>query len=87
MMCAFPTCQQPGYRCEADHIVPFDQGGPTQRDNLALTCRRHNQAKATGTGWSYQHNPDGSFTWTTATGHHYTNPASRPWRDPAPPES
>jgi hypothetical protein len=78
-VCAFPTCQQPGYRCEADHTVPFDQGGPTRRDNLALTCRRHNQTKTTGTGWSYRHNPDGSYTWTTATGHHYSSTPNRPW--------
>jgi Domain of unknown function (DUF222)/HNH endonuclease len=49
--CAFPTCQQPGYRSEPDHTIPFDQGGPTTRNNLALTCRRHNRAKA-GTGWT-----------------------------------
>jgi hypothetical protein len=78
-VCAFPTCQQPGYRCEPDHTIPFDQGGKTRRDNLALTCRRHNQAKATGTGWHYRHNPDGSCTWTTATGHTYTGPMNRGW--------
>ena len=76
--CAFPTCQQPGYRCEPDHIVPFAQGGRTRRDNLALTCRRHNRAKA-GTGWRYRHNPDSSYTWTTATGHTYTSPPNRRW--------
>ena len=54
--------------------MPYDQGGPTRRDNLALTCRRHNQTKSTGTGWTYRHNPDGTYTWTTATGHHYTDP-------------
>ena len=69
-VCAFPTCNQPGYRCEYDHIVPFADGGRTRRDNLALTCRRHNRVKAR-TGWRYRHNPDGSFTWTTATGHSY----------------
>jgi Domain of unknown function (DUF222)/HNH endonuclease len=79
--CAFPTCQQPGYRCEPDHTIPYGQGGPTTRRNLALTCRRHNRAKA-GTGWSYQHNPDGSYTWTTATGHRYSGP--RPQHDPPP---
>jgi Domain of unknown function (DUF222)/HNH endonuclease len=79
--CVFPTCQQPGYRCEPDHTIPFQQGGRTRRDNLALTCRRHNRAKA-GTGWSYQHNQDGSYTWTTATGHHYTSPGNRPWTRP-----
>jgi Domain of unknown function (DUF222)/HNH endonuclease len=77
-LCVFPTCQQPGYRCEPDHTIPFNQGGRTRRDNLALTCRRHNRAKA-GTGWTYRHNPDGSYTWTTNTGHHYTSPTSRPW--------
>ncbi|HEU5269734.1 MAG TPA: DUF222 domain-containing protein, partial [Jatrophihabitans sp.] len=77
--CVFPTCQQPGYRCEPDHTMPFGQGGPTRRDNLALTCRRHNRAKATGTGWTYRHDPDGTYTWTTPTGHRYTSPASRPW--------
>ena len=69
--------------------MPFAQGGRTRRDNLALTCRRHNQTKTTGTGWSYRHHPDGSYTWTTETGHHYTHPPTRPWTskgdDPAPP--
>ena len=27
-VCAFPTCQQPGYRCEPDHTVPYNQGRP-----------------------------------------------------------
>jgi len=80
-VCAFPTCHQPGYRCEYDHITPYAERGPTNRRNGALTCRRHNQAKA-GTGWSYRPNPDGSFTWTTATGHRYTSPASRSWPTP-----
>jgi len=71
--CVFPTCNQPGYRCEPDHTIPYAQGGKTRRDNLALTCRRHNRTKA-GTGWHYRHNPNGSYTWTTATGHAYTSP-------------
>jgi hypothetical protein len=83
-VCVFPTCQQPGYRCEVDHTLPYNQGGTTTRRNLALTCRRHNQAKA-GTGWTYRHNPDGSYTWTTNTGHHYTSPATRPWSTDDPP--
>jgi hypothetical protein len=79
-VCVFPTCNQPTYRCEPDHTIPYNHGGLTRRDNLALTCRRHNQAKA-GTGWTYRHNPDGSYTWTTGTGHRYTGPATRPWSD------
>jgi Domain of unknown function (DUF222) len=34
-VCAFPTCNQPGYRCEPDHTIPYAQGGATRRDNLA----------------------------------------------------
>lgn len=82
-VCAFPTCNQPGYRCEYDHIVPFGSGGGTRRDNLALTCRRHNQAKA-GTGWSYRRNRDGSFTWLTPAGRRYTKPAGWAGKDPPP---
>jgi len=82
-VCVFPTCSQPGHRCEPDHTIPFDQGGRTRRDNLALTCRRHNQTKTTGTGWTYRHNPDGTFTWTTPTGHTYTNPPPASRRQPA----
>ena len=73
--CAFPTCNQPGYRCEYEHIVAYADGGTTSRQNGALACRRHNQAKAR-TGWSYRHNSDGSYTWTTATGHSYTSAAA-----------
>jgi hypothetical protein len=83
-VCAFPTCNQPGYRCEYDHTMPYGTGGPTNRRNAALACRRHNQAKA-GTGWSYRHNPDGSYTWTTNTGHRYTNPVPSPWAETAKP--
>jgi HNH endonuclease len=82
--CAFPTCHQPAHRCQPDHTIPFHQAGPTRRDNLALTCPRHNRAKTTGTGWTYQHNPDGTFTWTTPTGHRYTGAATRPEDDPPP---
>jgi len=75
--CAFPTCNQPGYRCEYDHIQPFAAGGRTTRSNGALACRRHNQAKAQ-TGWSYRQGRDGSFRWQSSTGHRYRG-GGAPW--------
>jgi hypothetical protein len=76
--CVFPTCNQPGYRCEYEHIRPFRLGGRTCRANGALACRRHNNCKIK-TGWSYEPNPDGSFTWITATGHRYrSHPSGLP---------
>ncbi|MDQ1742931.1 MAG: hypothetical protein QOE23_1270 [Pseudonocardiales bacterium] len=65
-VCAFPTCNQPGYRCEYEHVTAFGRGGRTCRSNGALACRRHNLCKA-GTGWRYRRNSDGSFTWIDDT--------------------
>src|SRR3954451_10153946 len=77
-VCAFPTCNQPGYRCEYEHIIPYSKGGSTCRCNGALACRRHNQCKL-DTGWSYCRNPDGSFTWTTSTAHHHPSTPTIQW--------
>jgi hypothetical protein len=35
-----------GYRLELEHIVPLARGGPTVPENLALSCRACNLAKA-----------------------------------------
>jgi hypothetical protein len=77
-VCAFPTCNQPGYRCEYEHTTPYAQGGSTCRCNGALACRRHNQCKL-DTGWNYTRNSDGSFTWTTGTDHSYTSAPTIQW--------
>jgi len=85
-ICAFPTCNQPGYRCEYEHIQPYRAGGTTSRRNGALACRRHNRTKAAGTGWHYRRNPDDTFTWTTDTGHSYTSGRRTMWSgEPQPP--
>jgi Domain of unknown function (DUF222) len=88
-VCAFPTCNQPGYRCEYEHTVSFSAGGSTCRCNGALACRRHNQCKL-DTGWTYTRNRDGSFTWTTDTGHTYTSTPTIQWTakasQPKPPD-
>lgn len=39
--CTFPGCDRPPRVCEAHHIVPWVDGGPTAMDNLALLCRHH----------------------------------------------
>ncbi len=77
-VCCFPTCSQPGYRCEFEHIVAFSEGGRTCRCGGALACRRHNLCK-NGTGWQYRRLPDGSFRWTDDTGHSYTGHPPQRW--------
>ncbi len=39
--CAFPHCTTPMRHCDIHHVVPWQQGGRTDRDNLVALCRVH----------------------------------------------
>ena len=82
-VCIFPGCNQPGHRCDVEHRIPHDQGGPTCPGNNALVCRRHHNCKTHGP-WRYRFNQDGSFTWTADTGHAYTVRPPERWKQPGP---
>jgi hypothetical protein len=72
--CVFPGCHRTSRGCDLDHIEPYvppDDGGPpgqTRPDNLAPLCRHHHRAKTHG-AWSYVRLRDGSYRWTTPSGH------------------
>jgi hypothetical protein len=77
--CRFPGCRRPALGSatgtDLDHTVPWPEG-TTAAANLAVLCRRHHRLKHTP-GWSVVLHPDGTMTWTTPTGRHYT---SEPWQ-------
>ena len=39
--CVFPGCDRKPKWCDAHHLQPWEDGGPTDLDNGALLCRRH----------------------------------------------
>ena len=39
--CAFPGCTTPMRHCDLHHIRPWQDGGPTNRDNIVALCRVH----------------------------------------------
>jgi hypothetical protein len=82
-VCCFPTCNQPGYRCEYEHTIAFNHGGHTSRSGGALACKRHNLTKI-NTGWQYHRLPHGGYRWTDPTGHQYTGHQPQRWQHPAP---
>jgi hypothetical protein len=71
--CCFPGCRRRAAFCELDHVHDWQHGGPTTAANLQPLCARHHHLKHE-TGWTVSHDPDGTTTWTSPTGHTYTRP-------------
>jgi len=72
--CRAPGCETPTERCDHDHSKEWKTGGaggPTAQTNLAGLDRGHHNLKTTGF-WDSEQSPDGTLTWTTATGRTYT---------------
>lgn len=57
--CVWPHCHRPAAMCEVHHVIPWQQGGPSDLDNLALLCGRHHSR--VHHGWKLHGHPDG--TW------------------------
>jgi hypothetical protein len=68
--CVFPNCDRTAEHCDLDHIQPYERGGTTSTDNLALLCRRHHRHKTTG-GWTYWMVHPGLYLWRSPLGHYY----------------
>jgi hypothetical protein len=69
--CGFPCCRQPAWRCDIDHTIPHDQGGPTCRCNLSAECRRHHRMKQLRR-WRLRQLRPGVLVWATPAGLTYT---------------
>ena len=65
--CRYPGCDRPPSWCEAHHVLPWELGGATERDNLVLLCSRHHH-KIHTKGWTAKLKPDGEFRVTSPWG-------------------
>jgi len=75
LTCRFPGCDEPAYRCDLDHTIPYPVG-PTCASNLGCLCRKHHLLK-TFLGWREQQLPDGTLIFTSPSGQTYvTTPGS-----------
>ena len=76
--CTAPGCGQPASRCDLDHTVAWDQGGPTCECDLAPLCRHHHRCKQSQ-GWKLEQPSPGVLRWKTPAGRTYTTtPTSYP---------
>jgi hypothetical protein len=76
--CSFPYCRRPARRCDLDHTVAYEDGGPTCPCNLAPLCRRHHRVKQSE-GWTLTQPTPGVMVWLTPAGRRYTTlPSQHP---------
>jgi len=57
-------------RCDLDHTVAWEDGGPTCPCSLAQLCRHHHRLKQAA-GWSLTQPEPGVLIWRTPTGRIY----------------
>jgi 5-methylcytosine-specific restriction protein A len=65
--CRFPGCDRPPHWCEAHHLTKWEDGGPTDLDNLVLGCSRHHHVFHQP-GWHTKLLPDGELVVTRPDG-------------------
>lgn len=62
--CRFPGCRRPVERCDIDHTIAVEHGGPTSQPNLGHLCRRHHVQKHEKP-WQLTQLPNGDYVWIT----------------------
>jgi hypothetical protein len=61
-------CARPAEACDADHVCPYADGGPTACLNLCSFCRHHHRLKTHAPGWRFEVLADGRLRVTTPSG-------------------
>ena len=75
--CRVDGCERPSRFCEAHHVVPVSEGGPTELGNLVLKCSRHHHMGHVP-GHHEKLLPDGTLVTTDPQGRtRTTRPAGR----------
>ena len=68
--CVFPWCTRSARQMDADHVIPYGEGGTTSSENIAPLCRRHHRLK-THSAWTYTMLEPGSFLWSSPHGYQF----------------
>ena len=75
--CGFGDCDRGPQWLDVHHIVPWEDGGPTDLDNSILGCRRHHHVWHRP-GWHVKRLPDGEIHTTAPDGRTFVHRPRRP---------
>jgi hypothetical protein len=65
--CVHPSCDRAFEQCHIHHLVPWEQGGATDLDNLVPVCSRHHRLVHEG-GWQVSLDQRRNVRWTAPDG-------------------
>jgi len=68
--CVGVGCRRRPARCDQDHTVEYQHGGPTVAADLAPLCQ-HDHLLKSQPGWTLQQPTPGTFVWTSPLGGRY----------------
>ena len=68
--CVGIGCRRRPTRCDQDHTVEYQDGGPTVANDLAPLCRHDHTLKGHA-GWTLHQPAPGTFVWTSPLGGRY----------------
>ncbi|MGI9015862.1 MAG: DUF222 domain-containing protein [Euzebya sp.] len=71
--CRAPGCSAPAAHCDVHHVIPREQGGPTDITNTALICRPDHTPLTRGR-WRMTMDPDGTLYTTIGRTTYTTRP-------------
>jgi hypothetical protein len=74
--CVGPTCRRPAARCDFDHGIPYEAGGPTCSCNGTPKCRHEHRLKQ-DPRWKAEQVTPALVRWTTPAGRQYTTEPTR----------
>ncbi len=81
--CRHPGCRNRVGRTDLDHVIPYEEGGATDCDNLCCLCRRHHRLKTHAPGWVFRLDADGALLVTTPSGvTRISRPPGVDWLEP-----
>ena len=80
--CRYPGCEEPATICQMDHVIEYNDGGPTTPANLISLCQHHHNIKTDKRARPIFEPATGTVVWLFADGTWQSTEAEGPLAKP-----